>query len=212
MTDFTRRTSSVTLRRYRAISVSIGIDPTGVFSTSMDSSRASSRAEFNSDFWLCRPKAAGVFILYQKENKGLMPRQVIAMFNGDYRFLSNFYPCEIAWDNLEYPSVENAYQARKTSDPHLRFRFTQYGAGAAKRVGRSLILPENWETIKFMHMAELVRQKFTRHRELGRMLLDTGDAALIEGNYWGDTYWGVCNGEGENHLGKILECVRETLR
>lgn len=29
--------------------------------------------------------------------------------------------------------------------------------------------------------------------------MDTGDAILIEGNYWNDTYWGKCNGEGQNN-------------
>jgi hypothetical protein len=35
---------------------------------------------------------------------------------------------------------------------------------------------------------------------------------LIEGNTWGDTFWGVCNGVGENNLGKTLMNVREILR
>jgi predicted NAD-dependent protein-ADP-ribosyltransferase YbiA (DUF1768 family) len=34
---------------------------------------------------------------------------------------------------------------------------------------------------------------------------------LIEGNWWGDTYWGVCNGVGENHLGKLLMKIRDYL-
>lgn len=35
-----------------------------------------------------------------------------------------------------------------------------------------------------------------------------GDAELIEGNTWGDRIWGVCDGVGENRLGKILMRVR----
>ena len=27
------------------------------------------------------------------------------------------------------------------------------------------------------------------------------DAVLIEGNYWHDYLWGICDGTGENHLG-----------
>lgn len=34
---------------------------------------------------------------------------------------------------------------------------------------------------------------------------------LIEGNYWHDTYWGVCEGVGENHLGKLLMEIRNEL-
>ena len=40
----------------------------------------------------------------------------------------------------------------------------------------------------------------------------TGDAELVEGNTWNDTYWGVCNGVGHNHLGKILMQVRQELQ
>ena len=35
---------------------------------------------------------------------------------------------------------------------------------------------------------------------------------LIEGNVWNDTFWGVCNGKGHNHLGKILMKVRDEIR
>ena len=36
---------------------------------------------------------------------------------------------------------------------------------------------------------------------------------LIEGNTWewSRTFWGVCNGSGENHLGRLLMKVREEL-
>ena len=40
----------------------------------------------------------------------------------------------------------------------------------------------------------------------------TRDRVLIEGNDWGDTFWGMTDGEGENHLGKILMRVRAELR
>jgi len=28
------------------------------------------------------------------------------------------------------------------------------------------------------------------------------------GNHWGDRYWGVCDGKGENNLGKIQMGIR----
>jgi hypothetical protein len=61
-------------------------------------------------------------------------------------------------------------------------------------------------------MESLVKEKFTRDTELGAKLVATGDEELVEGNYWGDTFWGVCRGVGQNHLGKILMKVREELR
>ena len=47
---------------------------------------------------------------------------------------------------------------------------------------------------------------------LREMLLDTGDEELIEGNWWGDQYWGVCNGVGKNRLGNILMLIRKNIR
>ena len=42
-------------------------------------------------------------------------------------------------------------------------------------------------------------------------LIDTGDIELVEVNSWGDTFYGVCNGVGENHLGKLLMKIRKEL-
>ena len=35
---------------------------------------------------------------------------------------------------------------------------------------------------------------------------------LVMNNRFNDRFWGVCNGEGDNKIGKILEEVREELR
>ena len=37
---------------------------------------------------------------------------------------------------------------------------------------------------------------------------ETGNAYLIEGNTWGDIYWGMSNNFGENKLGIILMKIR----
>ena len=56
-------------------------------------------------------------------------------------------------------------------------------------------------------MEFVLRQKFA-HPDLLAMLLATGDMELVEDNDWDDTYWGVCNGLGQNHLGKLLMKIR----
>ena len=48
--------------------------------------------------------------------------------------------------------------------------------------------------------------------ELRDALLATGDAELVEGNTWGDVYWGVCGGRGRNQLGRTLMRVRDDIR
>ena len=40
-------------------------------------------------------------------------------------------------------------------------------------------------------MEKVVRAKFTQNPHLARFLVETGDAELIEGNSWHDTFWGV---------------------
>ena len=42
---------------------------------------------------------------------------MIAMFDGKYAFLSNFYPSPITFDGITFPTVENWFQAWKTEDP-----------------------------------------------------------------------------------------------
>jgi ribA/ribD-fused uncharacterized protein len=134
----------------------------------------------------------------------------IDRFSGEYRFLSNFYPVAIVLDGEQYSSVEHAYQAAKTLDPLKRKRFLNISAPAAKRLGRSITLRPDWEDFKLDIMFNLLQRKF-RNPELRRKLKDTGDAILIEGNHWGDTFWGICKGDGYNMLGQMLMLVRDEI-
>lgn len=138
----------------------------------------------------------------------------IDSFTGDYRWLSNFYPSPVGYENLMYPSVEHAYQAAKTTIQQQRLLFTNHRliAGAAKRLGKTLPLRGEWEVIKLGTMETLLRDKFSRHPVLADRLRATGDAELIEGNTWGDRFWGVCEGQGYNWLGTLLMKIRKELR
>ena len=140
---------------------------------------------------------------------------MIDKFWGEYRFLSNFWPATVSFGGFTYQSVEHAYQAAKSFDPLIRFALSQYSKyekpGSAKKLGKHIKLRPNWEKVKPIVMLGLVRQKFKKHKDLAKKLLDTGDQLLIEGNTWGDTYWGVCRGVGENRLGKILMRVRNEI-
>lgn len=60
-------------------------------------------------------------------------------------------------------------------------------------------------------MYEICMTKFMQHTDLKTMLLATGDSILIEGNQWNDRYWGMVDGSGENHLGRILMDIRKKL-
>jgi len=132
-------------------------------------------------------------------------------FQGEYRWLSNFWPAAVMLDGMSFPTVEHAYQAAKCIDPVERRRISELPTpGQAKRAGREIQLGDYWERRKEGVMLDLLRQKFT-HKDLREKLLATVLADLIEGNTWGDTYWGVCRGRGENRLGKLLMQVRQEI-
>jgi N-glycosidase YbiA len=138
---------------------------------------------------------------------------MISGFIGEYRFLSNFYGSPIEFEGIQFRTVEHAFQAAKTNRVGERFRITTLPTPAqAKKVGRTLHLRSDWEVVKQDVMLGLLRHKFKRGTLLAEKLVATGDEELVEDNHWGDTYWGVCSGRGENHLGRLLMQVREELR
>ncbi len=136
----------------------------------------------------------------------------IGPFQGEYRWLSNFWPARVELDEQVFHTVEHAYQAAKTLKPHERLDIVMCPTpGAAKAAGRKLTLRPDWDSVKLHIMFDLVLQKFWNNLELRAKLIATDGEELIELNTWGDRYWGVCNGVGQNHLGKILMQVRDEI-
>lgn len=133
-------------------------------------------------------------------------------FFGPHRFLSNFATVKIRFNGLLFPSVEHAYVAAKTLDPQKQ-RFIAHieFPGEAKQYGKRLELRPDWDITKFDFMRDFLIQKFVQEPYQTK-LLNTGDAYIEETNYWDDHVWGVCNGVGENHLGKLLMTVRKGLQ
>jgi ribA/ribD-fused uncharacterized protein len=138
---------------------------------------------------------------------------VIDKFDDSFRFLSNFYESPVEYGGYEYPTAEHAYQTQKTLDRTERtdIRNAPFPA-MAKQLGRRCTLRPDWEEVKMTLMWEIVRAKFLQNPDLKKQLVDTGDAQLIEGNNWGDTFWGICNGVGKNQLGIILMTIRAELK
>lgn len=137
---------------------------------------------------------------------------MIDRFHGDFGFLSNFYEASLWVDGHRYPSVEHAYQAAKAADPATQQMIREAKTPSiAKRLGKSVQLPADWDARKVVVMARLVREKFSNPL-LRSLLLATEDATLVEGNTWNDYVWGVCRGKGQNLLGKILMEVRAECR
>lgn len=137
---------------------------------------------------------------------------VIDRFRGEFGFLSNFHESTIYVDGEKYRSVEHAYQAHKTIDISSRRIIRDAKTpGIAKKLGQSVTLREDWELIKVDLMRLFIKKKF-ENVFLRPLLLATGDAVLIEGNTWNDTTWGMCNGVGQNLLGKILMDERRRIQ
>lgn len=139
---------------------------------------------------------------------------MIDNFHGPNDFLSNFFLCSVVYEGVEYRSSEHAYQAAKSTDAGERARIQACPTpGLAKREGRKIQnLRPMWDDIKVGVMADILRIKFRKNSYLANLLLSTGDEPLVEGNTWHDTFWGVCDGRGKNHLGQLLMRIRKELR
>ena len=137
-------------------------------------------------------------------------------FKDEYDFLSNFYPCDIYFLGIFFPSAEHAYVAAKTTDQFVRQEIATLSTpGEAKRFGRDLDLRPDWDDIKFDVMQQLVFAKFVmQHPELGKRLRAIPeDIEIIEHNTWHDNFWGICEcGKcegGQNILGSLLQSTRK---
>lgn len=140
----------------------------------------------------------------------------ITDFHGENFFLSNFYPCRFRWLNHWWDHSEAAYQWSK--NPTEMF-YEEIAAcktpGETKRLAKTLDIKKTrpgFHDFKVNVMTSILLEKFLQNPELLAKLLATGERELIEGNWWNDTFWGVCNGVGENQLGKVLMFVRDYYR
>lgn len=149
-------------------------------------------------------KIADIVVHNDKEIKGFFYK---------YRWLSNFHLCQVTGSSLTYPSSENAYQAAKFP-PNERHQFLDISPVAAKKLGQNgkLYTKEEWETKKIIVMKAVTYHKYHQNEDLRKMLLDTEDKYLEETNWWGDIFYGVYNGVGNNWLGKILMDERRNIK
>jgi ribA/ribD-fused uncharacterized protein len=145
----------------------------------------------------------------------------ISKFDGQYGFLSNFYPARITYEvNVEGyagpitgPTLEHVYQSCKAKTwAGVQAVLGAPTAGQSKAKGRRIVLRDDWTEEKRIEvMRDLLRLKF-EIPALRKQLLATGSRWIVEGNTWGDTFWGVCRGKGKNMLGLLLMEVRHEIR
>ena len=126
-------------------------------------------------------------------------------------FLSNFYEATVVYDGIRYRNAESAFQSAKLADRKERLKFQKLTGAEAKALGKTVKLRDDWNDIKLSVMYDVVSAKFANNPDLRDDLIWTGNQEIVEENTWGDTYWGVCRGKGENHLGKILMWIRKDI-
>ena len=150
----------------------------------------------------------------------------IDKFRGPNAFLSNFWIEPFEFDGRIVSTGEHAFQAAKCKpgDEEIRERVLTAGRAdgnpsptLAKRMGRNVPLRSDWSEVRIDVMREVLAAKFAAASPLAERLLATGEAELIEGNTWRDTFWGCTrdndgNLAGQNWLGILLMERRAALR
>lgn len=149
-------------------------------------------------------------------------------FKGEMRFLSNMYLApfvvskyiaesypELSIDcSITYLSSEHFYQSFKSENPQYKeLILSQERPEDTKKIAKKVLdeeyeIASNWDVIKDNVMKIALYCKFSQNLELLDKL-DRVKGEIVELNYWQDTYWGVCDGIGENRLGKLLMWFRD---
>ena len=130
-------------------------------------------------------------------------------FRDQFSFLSNFHLCTITWKGYTFTNSEAIYACEKCGGtPELLKQFSTLSPNDSKKLGRKLPMLPNWDAQKYTVMLAILREKFAQNQSLRDKLIATGNVYIEETNYWKDHDWGVCNGIGQNNLGKLLMQVR----
>lgn len=120
--------------------------------------------------------------------------------------------CKVTIRGKSFKSSEHAYQCAKADNKKdFDYIYEATTPGKARRRGRKVKTRSDWDRVRVDIMREIVLAKFQQNEDLAIKLISTNRQELIEGNNWNDTFWGICNGVGENWMGKILMEVRQIL-
>lgn len=142
-----------------------------------------------------------------------MMGETIDEFSGDYAFLSNFFIKPFEHNNHYYLTSEHYFQAHKAiRKTDFYYVLSSVDPAEAKKRGREIECREDWENVKVKIMEDALRYKFS-DPDMKQRLINTFPKYLIEGNWHGDTIWGVCkrSRKGKNLLGQALMKIRDEL-
>jgi ribA/ribD-fused uncharacterized protein len=123
------------------------------------------------------------------------------------------------FEGISYPTAEHAYQAGKARKQEVKDWLMAAPSPALLAMAAHGLyywdITPGWSTLKFARMATVLRAKFTQHEDLQEILLQTGEARLVESASVDNAVnrlWGEVNGVGRNVLGTLLMEVRGDIR
>ena len=150
-----------------------------------------------------------------------------AAFHGEMSWASNMYEAPITFDDTkhnlreifpqfkfdcrQYGSSEHLYQSfRATNEEDKELIRTAKTPHESKKLARTIFSRMDWPVVKVEAMRLALYLKFYQHPDLLLKLVETGRKPIVEVNWWGDKFWGVCDktNEGENWLGRLLMELR----
>lgn len=146
---------------------------------------------------------AGAIYFYEERNR--------------YYEFTNFYASPINLGGKNWKTTEHYFQAQKFAgtpiEELIRALPTPRAAlDESRKMHGKYQVRIDWQQVKTNIMLDAVRAKMEQHPHIAKLLLDTGNAIIVEAAPK-DEYWGYgANGKGVNALGQILMHVRKELR
>jgi predicted NAD-dependent protein-ADP-ribosyltransferase YbiA (DUF1768 family) len=147
------------------------------------------------------------------------PKADIDFFEKEFFWLSNTFPSPIKIKDYVFPSAENAcFASAFGSSPEIVKKFEKENPIDSRKLFKELYSThrefylKNFHKLRVQTVKKIILLKFQQHEYLREKLLLTKDFKLNNGNNWGEVFWGVSGGSGENMLGKIIQEVREQLK
>ena len=131
------------------------------------------------------------------------------------------------FNGVEYPSVENAFNAHKINDDDPRaqiyrnifstYNYKTLSPKEAQEMGKKLFEPgennyllrRDWDEIKLKLMKDIIREYYISNPEQLYKLINTDDKELIYLDKKTNSYWVEKSNKGQNNHGKILMELRE---
>lgn len=136
---------------------------------------------------------------------------MITEFRNEYEFLSNKYDAPVTIDGLTYRNAESAYQAQKTVSEAEKKMFLNLDGHYAERLGKRIKIRKDWDISKEQILYEILSVKFSE-KHLKEKLLSTGEEEIVYSTGPMNLFWGVHDGKGKNHLGRLLMKIRKELK